>query len=78
MINVKSKAKSECDGNIYQFPRKPIEQIFAECAMRVRNLENTPEIEKKALIAICEGNIEEAYRLLEIAKKMKKIHMTVI
>lgn len=78
MNNVKSKATSEYDSNIFQFPRKSIEQIFAECAIRVRNLKNVPELEKNALIAICVGDIKEADRLLEIAKKMKNINMKVI
>ena len=64
--------------NIYQFPRKPIEQEFVECAERVRNLKNSSNLEKNALIAICNGDIEEASRLMEISKKMNKNKMKFI
>lgn len=62
--------------NVVQLPRKPIEQFFVEESQRIRNnLKNGNSdsvFADKTLLAIIEGNDQEADRLLGIAAKMNK------
>lgn len=58
--------------------RKPIEQEFAECAERVKRLKNASSLEKNALIAICEGDTNEAKRLITVMEKRNTLNLKVI
>ncbi len=68
--------------NVVQLPRKPIEQFFAEESLRIRkrikNNDCDSLIAEKTLLAIIEGNDQEADRLLAIADKMNKFSITSI
>ena len=68
--------------NVIQLPSKPIELLFAEESQRIRkNINNgsfASNLETKTLLAIIEGNDQEADRLLAIADKMNKLSITSI
>jgi len=63
--------------NVVQLPRKPIEQFFAEESLRIRikikHGDCDSVLAEKTLLAIIEGNDQEADRLLGIADKMNKL-----